>query len=91
MAYKRISANWDHDDDMYIFRRKHSGDAPDPIKPPLTPVWPMIALGTFLLVLGGFSAMTAANAAVALGGAILAMIGLGLIAWFAYLLGGRDG
>ncbi len=90
MTYKRMCANWNHSDDMIFFRRKHTGDAPEKMKPPLAPVWPMFLLGGFLLILGAGSIATAANGAVALGGVILAGIGLGLLSWFTLLLtGGR--
>jgi hypothetical protein len=83
-----ISAHADHNPDHLFFQRHHRGDPPIP-QPPLRPLWPILALGLFLMVMGFVLVTRGLSAGAALGGMVLLALGLGCLAVFAYQLGRR--
>lgn len=80
-----ISTKYDPHPDHRLFRRDHTGDIQSTAA--RTPLWPILALGLGFMAMGAILITGGSNAGVALGGAAMAFLGLGLVAWFGFLLG----
>lgn len=90
MTYERMSADG-YQARRLNFARQHTGpDGWDKPTPPLRPVWPLIAGGLALMLIGAAFTCSAGNAAAGLGGLVISMAGIVPLARAAWLLGKRQ-
>lgn len=86
-----ISARAENNEAHLAFTRHHTGGRIDweDQAPRLRPVWPLVAGGLGLMAVGAAFTLASGNAGAALGGLVISLGGIALLARAAWLLGSR--